>query len=43
MKAIILRFPFIINFISMMKLENLKYTLVNKIKIAFDNIRKAIK
>jgi hypothetical protein len=27
---------------SMMKLKNLKYTLVNKIKIAFNNIRKAI-
>jgi hypothetical protein len=26
-----------------MKLENLKYTYINKIKIAFNNISKAIK
>jgi hypothetical protein len=37
MQAIILRFPCIINFNSMMKFENQKDTLANKIKIAFNN------
>jgi hypothetical protein len=31
-------FPFVINFLSMMKLENLKYTAVNEIRIVFNNV-----
>jgi hypothetical protein len=31
-------FPFIINFSRMMELKNVKYTLVNKIKIAFNDV-----
>jgi hypothetical protein len=31
-------FPFIINFITMMELENVKYILINKFTIAFNDI-----
>jgi hypothetical protein len=40
-QSFLLRFPFIINFITMMKLKNVKYTFVNKIKIAFNDAWKS--